>query len=144
MLWRCPPAGAARRNHAATTLLLAAPESESGSALLISITAERGSARTPPGDVDSFTGGTRGMSDVESSATVVPLKPAPVRSKAREPSGKRPSAKRPRKRQPAAAQSAAAAPVSLSQAAVLAPERAHVPSRPLALTVFGIGLLTAA
>src|SRR5262249_45610635 len=132
------------RNHAATTPLLAAPESESGSALLISITAERGSAPTPPGDADSFTGGTRGMSDVESSATVVPLKPAPVKSRAREPSAKRPRAKRPRKRQPPAAQIAAAEPVSLSQVAVQAPERAHAPSRVLALTVFGIGLLTAA
>jgi hypothetical protein len=84
------------------------------------------------------------MSEAESSATVVPLKPAPVKSRAREPSGKRPRAKRPRKRQPAAAQIAAAEPVSLSQVAVQAPERAHAPSRLLALTVFGIGLLTAA
>src|SRR5262249_51397798 len=98
-----------------------------------------GARQRPPGDADSFTGGTRGMSDVESSATVVPLKPAPVKSRAREPSGKRP-----RKRQPAAAQIVAAEPISLSQVAVQAPERAHAPSRVLALTVFGIGLLTAA
>src|SRR5215470_12887204 len=88
--------------------------------------------------------GTRGMSEAESSATVVPLKPAPVKTRSREPSAKRPRAKRPRKRQPAAAQVAASEPISPSPIAAQAPERGHAPPRALALTVFGIGLLTAA
>src|SRR5262249_16537994 len=89
-------------------------------------------------------GETRRMSDVESSATVVALKPAPVRTRSREPSAKRPRAKRPRKRQPAAAQVAAAEPISLAPIAAAAPERGHAPPRVLALTVFAIGLLTGA
>lgn len=83
------------------------------------------------------------MSDVESSATVVALKPAPVRTRSREPA-KRARAKRPRKRQPTAAQTAAAEPIALSQIPAQAPERDRAPSRALAVTVFGIGLLTAA
>jgi hypothetical protein len=86
------------------------------------------------------------MAEVEPSATVVPLKPAPGKAKAREPSVRRARAKRPRKRQPTES-----APPAASQTAAVThsvslrlPERGAGSSRVLAFTVFGIGLLTAA
>jgi hypothetical protein len=84
------------------------------------------------------------MADVESSATVVPLKPTPGKSKSREPA-KRARVRRPRKREPTAAQPAAAnGPIAFSQGGTQVAQRDRIPSRGLAFTVFGIGLLTAA
>src|SRR5262249_7449837 len=48
--------------------------------------------------------GTRHMAEVEPSATVVPLKPAPGKAKERVPSAKRSRGKRARKPEPTAAQ----------------------------------------
>jgi hypothetical protein len=73
------------------------------------------------------------MSDVEASATVVPLKPAPGKTRSPEPAAKRARTKRTRKRQPATAQTSAATAA-----------RPATASRALALAVFGVGLLTAA
>src|SRR5262249_44854004 len=89
--------------------------------------------------------GTRHMAEVEPSATVVPLKPAPGKTKARAPSAKRARAKRPRKPGPTAAQPVAANDVvAFSQIGTQIPRRDPASSRVLAVTVFGIGLLTAA
>jgi hypothetical protein len=89
------------------------------------------------------------MAEVESSATVVPLKPTPGKAKPREPSARRSRAKRPRKRPPTdslptASSQTAAATDSPSQVGLRLPERGASSSRVLAFTVFGIGLLTAA
>jgi len=82
------------------------------------------------------------MAEVEPSATVVPLKLAPGKAKAREPSVRRARAKRPRKRQPT--ESLPPTPPLTVAATELPSQREPAPSRLLAVTVFGIGLLTAA
>jgi len=84
------------------------------------------------------------MAEVESLATVVPLKPTPGKVKSRAPSAKRARAKRPRKEATPAQISAANDSIAVLPVARQVPRRDPAPSRVLAVTVFGIGLLTAA
>jgi hypothetical protein len=80
------------------------------------------------------------MSDIETTATILPLKPTPGKSKSREPSAKRARGKR-RGRQDLTA------PAPLSQATAIgvgSPPSGRDTSPALAMTVFAIGLATAA
>ena len=81
------------------------------------------------------------MSDVETTATIVPLKPTPGKPKARAPSAKRVRAKRRVVRDLPAP---AAPPAQTAAIEVTSPPAGRATSRALAMTVFGIGLVTAA
>ena len=80
------------------------------------------------------------MSDMETTATVVPLKPTPGKSKSREPSAKRVRGRRRARRD----LKAASAPLSeLAAMGVTSPPSGRDTSQALAMTVFGLGLATA-